>query len=302
MMASVHGLWPLLLAQLLVAASGAGLIPLLDALAINGVKTRGLDYGRMRLWGSITFIAGSVVAGVLVDGFGMGLAIWLIIAGAAATAIAGHLLPRPPAIARSKPLSLADAGGLLRSPVFLLFLIGGGALSAAHMLLYIYSVLHWQTQGLSNAWAGVLWGIGVVAEITLFAFAGSWLRGRSPVHVMLIGAVAAVVRWTAMAFDPPLALLIPLQALHGLTFGALHLGAILFMTRAVPEAQAGTGQGLYGVFTAGIGGTLGAWIAGMGYAASGGLAYLWMSALALAGLVALIAVARRWDGSAIAVK
>ena len=31
--------------------------PLVDTFAVAGVRTAGLDYGRMRLWGSITFIA-----------------------------------------------------------------------------------------------------------------------------------------------------------------------------------------------------------------------------------------------------
>ena len=55
-----------------------------------------------------------------------------------------------------------------------------------------------------------------------------------------------------MGFDPPLALLVPLQMLHGLTYGAAHVGAIHFISRAVPEGQGGTAQALYASVTGGI--------------------------------------------------
>ena len=55
-----------------------------------------------------------------------------------------------------------------------------------------------------------------------------------------------------MAFDPPLALLVPLQTLHALTYSAAHLGAILFITRAVPPKGQGSAQAFYAVMAAGV--------------------------------------------------
>ena len=54
-----------------------------------------------------------------------------------------------------------------------------------------------------------------------------------------------------MAFDPPLALLVPLQTLHALTYSAAHLGAILFITRAVSPKGQGSAQAFYSVIAAG---------------------------------------------------
>ena len=55
-----------------------------------------------------------------------------------------------------------------------------------------------------------------------------------------------------MAFDPPLGVLVPLQLLHALTYGAAHLGAILFITRAVPHKGMGSAQAFYAVIAAGL--------------------------------------------------
>src|SRR5262249_59788416 len=94
-----------------------------------------------------------------------------------------------------------------------------------------------------------------------------------------------VLRWLIMGFDPALFVLLPLQMLHALTFGATHIGAIHFIGRFVPDAQAGTAQALYASITGGIatgGVTL---MAGPVYAAYAGRVYWAMALVAAAGLV-----------------
>ena len=95
-----------------------------------------------------------------------------------------------------------------------------------------------------------------------------------------------------MAFDPPLAVLLPLQALHGLTYGATHLGAVHVMSRIVPPEQAGTAQALYASVTAGIAMGLATLLAGALFPQVGGLAYLAMSGLSLLGVAAALVLRR----------
>jgi MFS transporter, PPP family, 3-phenylpropionic acid transporter len=286
----------ILLAQILVSLTGAALMPLVETLAIGGVRARGLDYGSMRLWGSASFIGSSLLGGWLLDWRGPEMIISLIIAGVATLAVSGHGLPRPePQTATTRrPLRLADAFALARTPEFLLFLLAAGAVQGAHATLYVFSVLHWSAQGISNGWCGALWAIGVIAEIAVFWWAGRITRGWSPVLIMAVGAAASIVRWSMMALDPPLAVLVPLQMLHGLTYAASHIGAIQFLARAVPVEQAGTGQGLYALVTGGVAMAVATQIAGASYQISGGRAYLWMAAIALVSLIAAGLLHRRW--------
>jgi len=211
---------------------------------------------------------------------------------------AAHALERPIGLARlqaatSPPrLELSGALSLLSSRVFLLLLVAGGAVQAAHAVLYTFSTLHWRAQGLSAEWCGLLWAMSVAAEIGLFAFSGAAVKRIGAMQLIGLGGAAAVLRWTAMGFDPPLALLVPLQVLHGLTFGATHLGAMHFMARAVPEGQAGTAQALYAAVTGGLamGGAI--LLAGPLYANFGGRAYWAMAALAMVSLAATLALVR----------
>jgi MFS transporter, PPP family, 3-phenylpropionic acid transporter len=104
-----------------------------------------------------------------------------------------------------------------------------------------------------------------------------------------------------MGFDPPLALLVPLQTLHGLTYGAAHLGAIHFMARAVPSTHAGTAQSLYALVAGGLGAALATQASGAAYLAYGGRAYWLMAGLSTVGALSAWVLARRWDGGTIKV-
>ena len=85
----------------------------------------------------------------------------------------------------------------------------------------------------------MLWALGVLAEIVLFALSARLPAAFTPSVLILIGGAGALVRWIAMALDPPGALLPFLQCLHGLSFGATHLGTLAFIGRAAPAGPRG---------------------------------------------------------------
>lgn len=301
-MAQFNGFWTAILAQALIAASGAAMMPLIETLTVAGVKSKGIDYGRVRLWGSITFMLGSLIAGWLVDWRGLGLVIWLLVGGACLTVASAVLLPKPSSnvdspVGGRAPIRVADALALVRQPSFLLFLAATGCIQSAHAALYVFGTLHWQSLGYSNGWCGALWAISVLAEILLFWRANTYARHLGPLLLLGVGTGASVFRWALMGFDPPLLLLIGLQALHGLTYAASHLGAIQFMARAVPPEQAGTAQSVYALVTGGVGMVVATNLAGNTYLAYGGGTYWAMAIVASVGALALLALARRWDGN-----
>lgn len=310
------GFWTILVTSVVLAISTWSIMPLTETVAIVGVR-RGLDYGRMRLWGSLTFIAASFVGGAIVDASGRGAGIWLIVAGVAATVAAAYLLPAPSRIAAispavtTTPVQEVEDGALpqrrgidsktvwrlARDPLFMVFLLAIGMVMASHAMFYTFGAIAWRAGGLSSAWIGTLWAIGVIAEIALFAWSAVVVRRFGALTLLLAGCTGAVVRWAAMSFDPPLAVLIPLQVLHGLTYGAAHLGAIHFIGQAVPEEAGGTAQALYSTIAAGVmqgGATL---LSGVLYASYGSPAYLAMSAMSAVGCMATLWLMRNWAGT-----
>ena len=301
-LSAVSGFWAILALGVAFLLALGTCSPLVDTFAVAGVRTAGLDYGRMRLWGSITFIAANFVGGVLIEALGGGFGIWLIAFAAVLAVVAAHMLTPPPGSAPTRaPQSLANwrrslPVRLMSSRLFLLFLVAIGCTHGAHATFYTFGALHWQAQGLSAAWVGVLWAIGVTAEVILFAFSAPVVRRFSAAQLIVAGAGGALVRWTAMAFDPPLALLVPLQTLHALTYSAAHLGAILFITRAVSPKGQGSAQAFYSVIAAGVILGIVGLISGALYESLRGRVYLVPAAVSLVGLAAGFVLMKDWSG------
>jgi MFS transporter, PPP family, 3-phenylpropionic acid transporter len=298
-LSQASGFWPLFLLGVPFAVAVATIMPLTETVAVQGVRASGLDYGRMRLWGSLSFIAMGLAAGSLIDLHGAGISITLLLFACAATIVAAYLLPPSPV--RSGADTSAKFAGLFgpnlrilfASPVFVAFLLAASCTQAAHALFYTFGALHLKTQGISGFWVGTLWAIGVLSEVVLFAFSGGVLRYLRPQTLLLIAALAAIVRWGVMSFDPPLSVLLPLQVLHAATYGAAHLGAIHYITAQIPEDMQATAQGLYATFAAGV-------VMGAATLASGALyrtyegdAYLAMALLAAVSLAASLFILHR---------
>jgi len=296
------GFWSIMAIAILAAMFWTSIMPITEAVAMDGVRRLGHDYGRMRLWGSLTFIAASFGGGVALQYWNAPSALWLMILAAVCIVIAAHLLPRPKGKGRLKAatapprIRVHDAVSLIRSPMFLLFLVATGLTQSTHGVYYAFGTLHWQSLGISAGVIGFLWAVGVIAEILLFMYSGRMLAAIGPLNFIWLAALAAIIRWTITAFDPPLWALFPVQILHGLTFGATHLGAVHFISEAIPSEMTGTAQGLYAAFAGGI--AMGAAILASGplYQALGGQAYLVMGGVAVLSFVAAVGLVLWWRG------
>lgn len=301
-LSQMSGFWPILLFTVALVICNSTIMPLTETIAVMAVRKAGLDYGRMRLWGSLTFIAASFLGGLIVQRYGGGMGVWLVAFGCVLTALAAHFLPviagrEPFAVPSGSLLHARAPRQLVASPAFRAFLVSAGAAQAAHATLLTFATLIWQRQGLTPGWAGALWAIGVLAEVILFACSGPLVARLGVVRLLIAAAAFSVVRWGLMAFDPPLWALIPLQALHAVTYGGSHIAAIHFIHQAVPRHVSGTAQALYATMASGLAMGCATLIAGRVYAVWGSAAaYGAMSVLALISLVAALRLKSAWNG------
>lgn len=297
-----NGFWQMFLAMLLLACNWTTIMPLIESVAVSGVRSAGLDYGRVRLWGSGSFIFASFGCGLVIGGFGATAVLPLLVAAGTLMVLGVHLLPREMAArniaaAPARPrIRLADAVELASSPRFLLFLLAASTIQASHALYYTFGTLHWREQGFHDGTIGALWALGVVAEIGLFTVSGRILATLGASRLLLAAGAAAVVRWALMAGDPSLFATAVLQCLHAFSFGAAHLAAIYFLTHAVPEDRGTTAQGIYAATVAGLALGLATIASGPLYHLLAGQAYAVMALLALIGAVSARLLEARWRG------
>jgi PPP family 3-phenylpropionic acid transporter len=307
-LAAYAGLWlaagfaAALVLNLVAGTAQSALMPLGDAVTLAAVRDEGADYGRIRLWGSVTFIVAAAASGGLLaalgsrDGAGDAV-LGLVVIGSGVLLLACFAVPQGLG-ARAGHASWAAVARLAADRRFWLFTAAAAALQSSHQLYYGFGTLYWRTLGFSDAVIGALWAEGVVAEIVLFWQGGRLAARLGPLGLMAIGGGAGILRWSLTGIVPGLGAAAGLQLLHALTFGASHLGAMHFMARTVPPAAAASAQSLYAGLSTGIGSGLVMLAAGRLYAAFGGEAYLFMAVLSAAGLAGVAVLAATRNASA----
>jgi PPP family 3-phenylpropionic acid transporter len=303
-LAAYAGLWPigafsvLVTLNLMALTAQSALMPLGDTLTLAACRAGGHDYGRIRVWGSVTFILASLTSGALLAA-APGDQVLLLVFGASFLVLLACLaVPNAdgPATPASRGTGMVTVA---RDVKFWVFVLTASALQASHQLYYGFGTLHWRSLGLSDLTIGFLWAEGVLAEIALFWQGRSLLARVGPLGLMMLGGAAGILRWSLAALVTWLPGIAVLQLLHAFTFGASHLGAMHFLSRSVPLSAAASAQSLYAAISSGFGAGLVMVIAGTLFGAYGGRAYLFMTLFSAAGLLGTAAlycgVSARWN-------
>jgi PPP family 3-phenylpropionic acid transporter len=247
--------------SLLQAAALAPLVPLADALSLAHARPRqntgGFEYGRVRGVGSAAFVAGTLLAGQAVGGYGLSAIMWLSATALLTIPIAAPFVPPfPENTARDKPngeISRRPWLTLLRQRAFVRVTLIAALVLGSHAMYDTFAVIRWTQAGISPATVGVLWAESVAAEVLVFLFLGPrLLRVVTPTAALAVAASSGLMRWAVMAQTADVAALGLVQPLHGFTFALLHLASMRIITDTVPRALAATAQAVYGLV--GVGG------------------------------------------------
>jgi PPP family 3-phenylpropionic acid transporter len=284
----------ILLVFALTACVWTPLGPMTDGFTLKGVTRYGLNYGPLRLWGSAAFVVAAMASGLIADVIAAPHLIWVIVGATVMSAFASFGL-RPldaPAAASGKPLSRANT--LLRQPAFLAIIATAALVQSSHAAYYSFASITWQDAGLDGTTIAVLWSLGVIAEIVIFALSPRF-QG-SPVALVMIGAAGAALRWVITAHEPPIAVLAAVQLMHGLSYGMTHLGTVGLMVRSVPHHVLASAQG-YLVACIGVVTSVTMMLSGLIYAQVGQGVYYVMAAMAVAGLLLISLMRTRLDAA-----
>lgn len=281
----------ILIVYIVIACLWTPLSPLTDGYALKGVTRHGLDYARMRLWGSASFVLFAMIAGVVFKLIDPQNLIWILVAVALLSALVG--LGIVPLDAQSgRPAQQELATGLLRQPLFLAIIGASALIQGSHAAYYAFSSITWQNAGFGGFTIAAMWSLGVVAEIVVFALSPRFTL--SPTVMVLIGAASGLVRWTITAQEPRIEVLTVVQLMHGLTFGITQVGTVALMVRVVPHHMLASAQG-YMVATQGAVTSLTMMLSGLIYARVGEGVYYAMAVMALAGGMVMAISRRRLD-------
>jgi PPP family 3-phenylpropionic acid transporter len=288
--------------QFAVVAAAVGMawgtiMPLGDSLAIVNTQTRKIQYGRVRLWGSVSFILAAFAGGRMLEILPESAIFWVLMLSFAAIFAVCAVLPDTRV--EAAPIRFSGVWRLFAHPLFALFMLCSALLQTSHLVVYNYGTLHWRAAGVGDGMIGLLWAIGVIAEVVLFAVGARFVTRLGPGRLFAVAAVAGVLRWTVLAQSTALPVLLAVQTLHALTFGAAHLAAMAFIAAAIPARLSATAQSLHGSVALSVASGVTAPFLGYLYEDYGGGAFHAMTLLSLAGGACALILLRRWDGAKI---
>ncbi len=233
--------------------------PLGDALTISTLRRHGAfdhRYGRVRMFGSAGFIGAVLLGGALFEHFGILAFPWL--ASAMLGLFALVVLGMRDATDDGPRVRPPPALPLLRRPDVAWFFASALLMMFAHAALYVFYSLYLERLGYGKLAIGVMWTIGVVAEIVFFFYQGR-LFSRFALRTILAGTfVLAAVRFGLTGYLAQFAwLMATVQILHAATFAAHHSASLKRLQHWFAGPLQGRGQALYTGISYGVGGTLG---------------------------------------------
>ena len=285
---SAGSFWLLISLNLVALTAQSALMPLGDTITLAATRSEGLDYGRIRLWGSVSFIFASIASGAALASSSGERVLPLVLGASVLVLLACLCIPSVRPVEGAA--RIAGIGTVAGDPKFWIFMLAASALQASHQVYYGFGTLYWRSLDFSDTTIGWLWAEGVLAEILLFWHGRRLLARLGPIGLMVLGGAAGILRWSLAGALSWLPFIAAVQLLHAFTFGASHLGAMHFLSRAVPPSAAASAQSLYAALSSGLGSGVVMMIAGALYSAFGGGAYYFMAVLSAAGLVGAVAL------------
>lgn len=259
-------------------------LPQFEVITLAHLRDQAARYSRLRLWGSIGFIVTVVGLGQLFERVSLDAYPWALILIMGGIVLSSFWVPNAQPSQREESAGHGGFLAQLRRPGVLAFYACVALMQLSHGPYYTFISIHLEALGYERGLIGLLWALGVVAEILLFLVIPRLLGRCSLRQVLLASFLLAALRWLLLGnLADHLGVLLFAQVLHAATFGSFHVAAIHFVQRSFGARQQGQGQALYASLS-GVGGALGALYSGYCWTALGPA---WT--FGLAGLAALAA-------------
>ena len=246
-------------------------------------------YGLIRVWGSIGFILVVAGYGALIDTLGAARLPWLMlpIFGALLASAWCNRYAEPPTVAMHED----DAGfrERLRRPEVIAFFAAAFLIQVSFGPYYTFFSIYLGEHGYAPTMQGVLWSIGVLVEIGLLFLSQRIFRRWGARRLLVFSLGITVLRWWVTAAWPDsLPVMVIAQMTHAFSFAAFFTAAMLLLADYFPGRHNGHGQGVFYGLSSGVGGVIGALLAGQLWRFGGEAAF------AVGGFIALAAFGVAW--------
>jgi PPP family 3-phenylpropionic acid transporter len=266
--------WAISICLALFSLFWTAILPQLEVLTLNSVRHSSKIYARVRLWGSLGFIVLAIFAGQIMALYQeqglpsvtnnsftnafvfMGCAALFLLLLSTLSLKSRHVLNT----VKSKVLSIKEKLLELR---FIIFFISGILLQISFGPFYGFFALFLRDLEYPGFAVGLFISLGVLAEILVFIFASSFFKHFSLKALLVFSLGTTALRWFLVALYADSAWMLALtQVIHAASFALFHSASMIFISNHFSSCQQSRGQAIYlgGVY--GVGGAIGAYLAG----------------------------------------
>jgi len=231
-------------------------LPLFEALTLNHLAGDTHKYSHIRLWGSIGFIVTVALLPFLIEQRGIALLPAVMLVLLIANGLSSIFVNDR--VETSKEQSSAKLLETLKNPVVIAFFLACALQSMSHGAYYTFFSIYLDDHGYSSVATGMMWALGVLAEVLLFIVVHRFLNHFGAYRLFSLALFITAFRWLILAYwVDNFSVLIASQLLHAASFGLFHASAIHITHELFPGRLHGRGQALYAGLSFGLGGALG---------------------------------------------
>ncbi len=256
----VTGFWPFFLLMLVHCLFYVPTMSITNSIAFANLKDAQNDFGRVRLWGTIGWIAASwpFVFILRDETAAHDVRYTYLVAGIASLALAGFSLTLPhtppkPATGASTRFAWLEALSLLKFPFIAVLFVVTFIDSAVHQCYFIFTDTYLTSIGIAPKWVMPVMSIGQVAEIGTMAVLGYFLKRLGWRYTMVLGILGHAVRFALFAWAPYPAVAIAVNLLHGVCYAFFFATVYIFVDEFFPKDARTSAQGLFNFLILGVG-------------------------------------------------
>lgn len=268
------------------AITFAGVSPLSDSLAVSVTESMGSGFGSVRVWASWGWCPIVLIAGWLIQRYGIftsfvGTAVTMALSAVALIFVNHNWLDQK----REKNESSASIISVVKMLMNNREAIGFGLLTVVIVLgnsgVQQFEIIYMDKLGASVFLLGVASMIGAVVELPCMPWTDRLLRGKTTARqLLLISMLGYIVVRLMVYFFPSAAMIIITRILAGVSFSFYTIAGIRYMSDLLPDEHRGTVIALYTVTLVNIINIIATPLTGMAYDLFGAP---WMYVLAAIG-------------------
>jgi PPP family 3-phenylpropionic acid transporter len=264
---SLHTFGQLFIGICLFSGCYAAIIPLSDNAVLMNLSGRHVDYGRIRLWGSIGVGTMAWVAGWLVQRLHLSFIFIIYILFMGIATIIAFRLPKPPHIALQSYWK--SASQFFLDNRWKRFLLGCLLAGFSHLFLGYYLFIFAKNLGALENTIGFFVAIAASTNIVIFFLMPRILKRWSALQVMIFSNILLALRCVITAFIREPNWVILVQLLDGPTWGTMWAAGVHYANEIAPRGLSASAQALYSAIFLGMGGIISAGLGGVIYSTWG---------------------------------